>query len=325
MVKTIYVLSDYFKASDFMKHLSENTYNVVNDIQSVKHVDFVYIDHTTDRKIKNYIYHNLKYDITNHVELDNQFVDKAILHELVKQRSKKLYDKYFMPQYKLDKHFNQLKNLDKTKMYIVKPVGGFAGIGIKVFNGTSGIKEYITKYNNKSSKKKSWVIQHYIDDPMLLKGRKFHMRVMVLLYGDNVYFYRDSIVFPAKKLFTNDNLDEEIHDTHGTLTESHEKVMFPYDVKNIWNVTKIHSDMVNLLTWLKKIGIFKNKCYKDNKKCFEFYGMDIMMDSQQNIKCLEINYKPGLTNMLKRMPYLIKGVIELVIENKDTGKGYCKI
>ena len=324
-IKIVYVSTDYFTVDDFMIHLDKSKYKSVCDIEGNEYMGFVYTDHTTKKHIKKYIYDSVKSEITNHIMLKTEFTDKHVLHEYVKNRSKKLYDKYFMKQYMIDKRFKILKKLEQNKMYIVKPIPGFSGIGIKVFKGTSGIKKYIINYDKKHKSKNKWVIQRYINEPLLYNGKKFHMRVMILVYKESVHFYRDFIVFPAKEKFTNDDLRVDIHDTHGTLTESHEKCMFPRDVKNEWNTSKIHTDIVNLLNWLKKIKTFSNVCYENNKECFEFYGMDIMVDKNQNIKCLEINHKPGLKNMLKRMPYLIQGMLDIVIKGKYIGKGYCKI
>ena len=324
MKKRIYINSEYFDKKDFMIWLDKNDYEF-SDIfnKSDKKIDFLYIDQTTKKQIKDYIYKNIKVSIMSYVIPNFSFFDKDFLHEYVEKKDKTLFQKYFLRQQDISQ--SVLKSLKKDKTYIVKPIPGFAGDGIKVFRGSDGIKEHIDIVEKKTKKRDKWIVQDYIEEPLLLKGRKFHMRIMILLVGGNAYFYKDFLVYPARKEFTLDDLSEEVHDTHGTLTESYEKSMFPAEYIDMAYTKEIYIQIANLFIGLKKIGLFEHKCYKDSEKCYQLFGADIMITKDYQVKCLEINYKPGLTNFLKRMPHLIKGIFDLTLFGKKEGTGYYKI
>jgi hypothetical protein len=326
----IYINSDYFTTENFTKWLNHLNYEVVDIMKCNKHldkhIDFVYIDATTKKFIKDYIYKNVKINCMSYVIPKIEFYDKDILHQYVKRMNSKLFGKFFLEQQNIND--NTLQNLDSNKIYIVKPIPGYAGDGIRVFRGSekNEIKKHIYQIEKKTKKKEKWIIQDYISNPFLLNGKKFHMRIMILLCNNNAYFYKDFLIYPAQKKFTLDDLSPEIHDTHGTLTEPHEKKMFPNDFIKNNDDPKFYKDVyikiANLFIELRKIGLFDHKCYNGNSNCYQLFGADIMITDDYQVKCIEINYKPGLTNFLNRMPFLIKGIIDLTLLKKNTSCYY---
>ena len=82
---------------------------------------------------------------------------------------------------------NQLKNVNGNIQFkgavIVKPIGGWKGDGILVADNTDDIKKHIMQKNMK--KYERWIIQKYIHNPLLMNGRKFHIRFH-LLYGSGI-------------------------------------------------------------------------------------------------------------------------------------------
>jgi len=66
------------------------------------------------------------------------------------------------------------------KTYILKPSSGTQGKGIKLFQNRFQLIEGLTK-----SKDTEFVIQEYIEKPLLLEGKKFDLRIYVLLQGIN--------------------------------------------------------------------------------------------------------------------------------------------
>jgi hypothetical protein len=55
----------------------------------------------------------------------------------------------------------------------------------------------------------TWVVQKYIEQPLLLGGRKFDIRSYVLITPDKqVFFYNDSYVRTSSTAYTLENLED---------------------------------------------------------------------------------------------------------------------
>lgn len=79
---------------------------------------------------------------------------------------------------KVCEHGNKLDpqwNLNRDNIWIVKPASLSRGRGIKTFNEITEIFDYII------GKEISWVAQKYIENPLIIKKRKFDIRQWVLL------------------------------------------------------------------------------------------------------------------------------------------------
>lgn len=178
--KTYLILSKYLTSNLFKKMLPDN-WTEVNKYN--KKIDFVYVDafYRTYKELNNI---NKNYNsVVNYVKHD--FDDKDYLHKFVKKDNPKIFKKYFMEQYEINtKNISKYKKLFKNnKSWIVKPLPGGAGFGIKVFNSFELMKKYVLKFKEKwrdIHEIKKWVIQKYIDNLLLVNGKKFHIRLNVL-------------------------------------------------------------------------------------------------------------------------------------------------
>lgn len=336
-METLFISSKYFTSNDFMKHLNKNKFKTISNknLNSQKFINFIYHDSTTNKNIKSTLYKiNSDYNSALRI-IGPNFTDKGELHYWLKNNHPKIYKKYFMAQ----EYFHSNKtNKFKNKMIIVKPIPGFAGLGVKVFDNINKVQNYINKFKKPKNKQymknpQKWVVQEYISKPLLLEERKFHMRVTLLGIHDDqgrneVYMHKHALMFPAKFKYNAKSLNMNIHNTHGELTESHEKRLFPRDFITEYGKDKtdlVNKQLIKMLKELKKAGIFQFKCFEETKACFEFYGLDIMITDNFEVKCIEMNNKPGLKRFLKHMPHLISGLLDLTLLNKTKGKDYKKI
>lgn len=61
-----------------------------------------------------------------------------------------------------------------------------------------------------SPQQQLWVIQRYVQRPLLLRGRKFHLRVMVLAVGDlAVYVHRNAVALFASDDFSAEDFSDK--------------------------------------------------------------------------------------------------------------------
>ena len=99
-------------------------------------------------------------------------------------------------------------------MWIVKPPPLNRGRGIHVFKTLKAVESFLKQRRPNSH----WVVQKYIEDPLLLDGRKFDIRLLVLVTPDQkVWMYRDSYVRTASGTYDPSNksdayvADQSIH------------------------------------------------------------------------------------------------------------------
>lgn len=354
-MKLVYINDNFVE--EFMKKIineknkKQKKYKILTTTQflnpNIKFVNYIFFTSTTPSKIKKEIYKK-KYGFSSPFESKPiHFSNKQILHDFIAKEDPNTFKKFFMKQYNYN---GSVYKLNKDKMYIVKPTIGFSGFGIKVFNDKNKLKEYIDnfKITEKNTKpevfryiknkifrsnndyKLNWIIQEYIENPLLIRERKFHIRVIILGTNINkiskIYLCKKSVMIPAKLKYTKDSLDMDVHDSHiGTTTEE-EREVFPDKFINYFGkekANKIENQIVKLLKKLKSYNFFEFTCYEETNHCYEMYGLDIMITDDFNIKCLEINVDPGAFGVIRNI--VVKGLLDLTLFRKNKTENYIEI
>ena len=227
-------------------------------------------------------------------------------------------EKFVLKQYNFDLfkvNTNEFKNIFKNKKWILKPVEGYAGLMIDIFDNYDDLLNTINQNQNKlqrggnkrskknknknKSKKRfnkysNWVLQEYIDNPLLFKKRKFHIRCYLVYTSNNTcYLLKIARILCAKNDYIKDDYkNKEIHDTHFGSTDK------PYylerDIKKEYGVENYHVIFKQMVELFKKV--FKTMdigCYNDTQKCYEIFGADLMVTDNFDVKLIEINNKLG--------------------------------
>lgn len=197
--------------------------------------------------------------------------------------------------------FMKLEHPDKMpldKIYIAKPSGkmAFGGAGIIILDGPAKI-EMFKKMN--SAHKQNFLINEYITNPLLFKGRKFHCRMTFIASSINGY-YRTYLlpngrIVTAKSQYKTADFDNtDIHDSHLKSTDA------DYNLPNSFpaNIKKQYVS----ITWPKIQEIFKNvsrvlerhcKPYPNAKNAYELFGADVMITDAFEPLLLEVNEHPS--------------------------------
>lgn len=112
----------------------------------------------------------------------------------------------------------------------MKATGFNRGNGIHVFKNIEQLETILNKYydqcqnknTNTNLKTNSFVIQKYIEQPLLIDGYKFDIRVFVLLDQNmNVYMYRQGYLRKSSEKFDLDNIGNEyIHLTNNAIQKN---------------------------------------------------------------------------------------------------------
>ena len=128
--------------------------------------------------------------------------------------------KYFQTQLQVNSKLRR----DQRPIWIMKPVSSSQGKGIFLFKDLKDIQEW--KRDGKDKKKNdddddtvdSYIVQRYIEKPLLIGGRKSDMRIYVLVTSYeplNAWVYREGFVRFSGSRFTTDQIkDSFVHLTN---------------------------------------------------------------------------------------------------------------
>lgn len=219
-------------------------------------------------------------------------------------------------------------------IWIMKPVGKSQGRGIFLFDRLSQVsswrqdpkwmrlqKEGEQKPRNKKDgdedeeeKKEAepYVVQRYLSDPLLIGGKKFDLRLYVLVTSYSpltVYLYRSGFARFSHARFSMDLADLSdamIHLTNVAVQKHNEN----YDEKrggkwdlralklhlmmteNVGKVNQLFNDMQDVIRFSL---LSVQKVMIQDKHCFELYGYDIMISKDLKPWLIEVNASPSLS------------------------------
>jgi tubulin polyglutamylase TTLL1 len=227
------------------------------------------------------------------------------------------------------------KNPQST--WIMKPCGKSQGAGIFLINKLSKLKKWSRESRtvfNPNLVKESYVISRYIDNPLLMGGRKFDLRLYVLVTSFRplkVYFYRHGFArFCTVKYddsanemdnmyihLTNVSIQkhgEEYNSIHGGKLTIHNLRLFLETTQGKDATDKLFNEMSWLIVHsLKAVA----PVMVSDRHCYECYGYDIIIDDLLKPWLIEVNASPSLSSTTvsdRIMKYrLINDIINVVL------------
>ena len=289
----------------------------------------------------------IEYNYSMNYPLPNMF-NKHFLFKTVKKHEPELFKNHMLdlvcikkydPTNTLTDCYKNTKILEKfmkkNKWYIVKPEPGHKGMGMKLCKNKKEVDNYIYGKFNKNLENffekwhiRKWLIQEYIDKPLLIDRKKFHLRVLVLHGTKNEeifrYMYNKFMIFPALKDYDLTKKNKNIHNSHSTglNVETINKLDKEYAKINKKTRDDIHKQISHICKTLFKYIDYK--CFKNNKNCFKFIGYDFMITHDYKVMLLELNKNPGF-NIMGLYDSFWKGLLDLTMYHKTRAKDYTKI
>jgi tubulin monoglycylase TTLL3/8 len=234
-----------------------------------------------------------------------------------------------MPQYDL----GGTKNI-----WIVKPSGLSRGRGITCIDQLNDILSNIKLHNQT-------VIQKYIENPLVIKGRKFDMRQWVLVTNFNplnIYLFDTPYIRFGAEDFHLDDFKNIFSQLTGNSIAKHSTKFDNSEIEgDMWEIEQFREFLKEKYKkdcWpeiqekIKKIVIYSLQCAKhkiiNRNNSHEILGFDIMIDDLLNVYLIEINLSPDWTYSTKVTEKLIKiasedmmkVVIDVENEKKKTEK-----
>lgn len=189
-------------------------------------------------------------------------------------------------------------------IWIYKPSTLNNGQDIKLFKNINEIKKHYQTTNRLGG---DFVLQQYIENPHLLNGHKYTLRMFVILTNYNGYtLYPQGYYNIGLKKYptSNDFSDLSAHLTNEHLCDPEPNViqMPSSKVKEFDLLLPKISDTVS-----KTMDVFKKTApeyfSQKKQKCFDILGFDFLLDNNFNLWLLEINHGP---NFPKEEPHVLK-------------------
>ncbi|XP_035774690.1 tubulin glycylase 3A-like [Anopheles albimanus] len=251
----------------------------------------------------------------------------AIEHYLAEARSVLEQIKGFWPQYALDGYLN---------IWIVKPGNKCRGRGIHLMNN---IKQIIAMVNPPIVSKTRYVIQKYIERPLIIHNTKFDIRQWFMITSVqplNIWFYKESYLRFSSQQYNLMNYHESVHLTNHAIQKKYHNAVrderLPHE--NMWDCHTFQA----YLRQIDKYEMWSERIYPGMQKAiigsllacqdnmdrrpntFELYGADFMITEDFYPWLIEINSSPDLapsTSVTARLcPQCVEDTIRVVIDRR---------
>jgi hypothetical protein len=352
-VKTDYYTDDYIDSLFNTKHWQKITPAVIPKyIQSGKPIDYIYLDGKHYWDPKNF---KLKSIVKNLVNEEKRSITAK--NELMTNLTKiPAARKFIMPQLDIDlSHVKSSGFYDKIKsfmkpdtVYILKPVHGFSGQGIRMITAYDELHTFISSIAKKpadriSKKQMHWVLQEYLTEPLLIRQQtdnyKFHIRHYFFyvpqsldtqngcdketldvalecsrdstIPGKTSYYTSDGEIAPARAPYVKGDWSNKlIHDTH---FYGRDGELFPKALNLTPELEKdIYSQMAELYSHI--LSCIGAGCYAESKQCYELFGVDLILTADYKLKVIEVNEKIGMPSSLTPMTrILFEGCLNKIV------------
>ncbi|KAJ3069699.1 putative tubulin polyglutamylase ttll1 [Podochytrium sp. JEL0797] len=206
------------------------------------------------------------------------------------------------------------KNQSGANVWIMKPTDKARGIGIFIVNKLQQIKKWSrdSKLWSYANCKDTHIVSKYVDNPLLIGGKKFDLRLYVLVTNWRpivAYKYMQGFCRFCSVKYTSDVGDLDNSFMHLT-NVSIQKYGDDYNESNggKWSLKNLllHLQMTRGKAATDKLmhdidSIFVNSLravqsiMTNDKHCFECYGYDIIVDADLRPWLIEVNASPSLS------------------------------
>ena len=248
----------------------------------------------------------------------NVITDKAQLYIEMKKKCPEICKKYMADSWLLsdEKRVAEYSEADDG-ILIIKPlgVGAGGGEGIVYVTNTEELAEFKNAVKRrKQSKDKGineYLVSKYIRNPMLIEGKKFHLRMYFMVcmrpnHKSDWFLFEEGKIITAELPYKDaDYMNKKIHDTHFKSTKKNR--LFPESKELGISDKEAKSIMQQMREVLRcAYDVYKPHIAstRESKYGFEVFGCDFMVTSDISVKLLEINARHdyGVNDSKKEAP-----------------------
>jgi len=239
-----------------------------------------------------------------------------VVYSLLREKYGRKEFGYLPETYILPGDMNKLKaawdQTDPNIRWILKPPASARGTGIQVIGKMSQLPS-----------DKEFILQSYVNNPRLINGHKFDIRMYVLVCSFNplrIYIYEEGFARFASEKYNlladslenqyvhltnfsiNKNSSAYIPNDDVTASKGHKwtlKVLFKYLNEAGVNVDTVWGQMVDIviktcISAEPTVQPLNDTKLKSLYSCYELFGFDVMLDDNLKLHLLEVNISPSL-------------------------------
>ncbi|KAJ8614529.1 hypothetical protein CTAYLR_000817 [Chrysophaeum taylorii] len=239
------------------------------------------------------------------------------------------------------------KPTDATNLWIIKPASfSNRGFGIRVSNSLDEIREMLEGEARRDVRCGGWIVQKYIEEPLLVFGRKFDVRIFVLLVtdrttGGGVHGYMHTTANYVRTSSTQYSLaaskvtDRLLHLTNDGVQktstrygkyETGNKLTLDALFDHLVNAGRCAPDWLDTYFWprIRQIVVYTIDAShdklnpNDRRNSFELLGYDFMLDDHLKIWLIEVNSNPCLDlccpHLQRELPLLISDTMRVALD-----------
>lgn len=251
--------------------------------------------------------------------------DKGELYDMV---SPTFREKYFPIQLHINAREYDLSTVEATMgtgddKWFLKPTFGYTGEGIIIVSNPNQVKPHIDLYTagirnkmnaimenkNRISKEDAvvygvgrgfksnmWLLSKNID-PLLMGGKKFHIRVYYIVTRTDMirgFISKISYIYVAKHDYDINNTARKVHNLH--YANSNIEIFPDYYTEHFGQerTNKLMADCTEAFKYIFEKHTTMDLYENETSNCYYIYGADITTDSRHNLKIFEINLNPLL-------------------------------
>lgn len=204
---------------------------------------------------------------------------------------------------------------EEKSLWILKPSATNKGAEVHVVESYEKVRQVVLEWTDI----REWVLQRYIERPLLLNERKFHIRTYVAAIGSlKVHVFQPMLVLTAMDPYEQDTALSHITNTayQAEHAEDFKETECVYLLSELGTsqVETITEQINQLVAQIFDAYRGEFAVFQPLPNCFELFGLDFLVDQDLRVSFLEVNPGPDFKQTGSKCQPVIDGLMHDTVE-----------